>query len=134
MSMHGTEVATLERDGFVVLDSILPPVEVEQARQDLEKLFRSDVESRERKGIIEAHHPDGPAGYTILTKASHLALNIYNRSKTFDRLVDQMLDNAKVRQIIEAWSGPNYRIGSVNIRYMTGAIDPPPAHELHRKR
>jgi hypothetical protein len=132
MSMQLAEVAKLDRDGFVVLDGVLPQSEVERARQDFDKLFQRDLDARRENGVAGAHYPDGPLGYTILTEPSHLALDVYNKSETFDRLVAQMLGNPKVCQIMEAWSGPSYRIGSVNIRYMTGAIDPPPSHELHR--
>jgi Phytanoyl-CoA dioxygenase (PhyH) len=127
-----TEIATLERDGFVVLKDILPPAEVEKARQDFERLYERDLAARREKGITEAHYPDGPAGYSILTRPSWLALDVMGKSEGFDRLLDQMLAHPKVRRVVTAWSGPNFRVGSVNIRYMTGEIDPPPAHELHR--
>jgi hypothetical protein len=130
--MQCAEIDALERDGFVVLNGILPPAEVEQARQDLEKLFQRDADARKENGIVDPHFRDGPAGYTILTGVSHLALDMYNKSAVFDRLLDRMLSHPRVRQVVEAWSGPSFRIGSVNIRYMTGAIDPPPSHELHR--
>src|SRR5437879_354331 len=104
--MRCAEIETLERDGFVVLNFILPPAEVEQARQDLEKLFQRDVDARKENGIVDPHFRDGPAGYTILTGVSHLALDMYNKSAVFDRLLDRMLSHPRVRQVVEAWSGP----------------------------
>ena len=132
MQQLSDDVSRLERDGFVVLDDILLPARVERARQDLATLFERDVETRKANGVTEAYQQDGPAGTTILTAPSHLALDVYNKSLDFDELLDQMLAHPRVQNIVKAWSGPNFRIGSSNIRYMTGAIDPPPAHELHR--
>jgi hypothetical protein len=132
MQQFSDDVARLERDGFVVLDGVLPPNEVEQARQDLARLFQDDVETRKSNGVADYHQPDGPIGATILTNPSHLALDVYNKSRAFDQILDRMLAHARVQNVVSAWCGPNFRIGSCNIRYMTGAIDPPPAHELHR--
>ena len=130
--MQDTDIATVERDGFVVLKGVLPPSEVEKARQDFERLYASDLEARRQSAIAEPYYQDGPAGSTILTRPSWLALNVVGKSEIFDRLLEQMLNHPRVRQIVQAWSGANFRIDSVNIRYMTGEIDPPPAHELHR--
>jgi hypothetical protein len=132
MNMHISDLSALDRDGYVVLNGILPAAEVETARQDLAKLFEHDVAARKEKGITEAYFTDGPVGQTILTGASHLALDMYGKSPVFDQLLEQMLTHPRVRRVVQAWSGPHFRIGSVNIRYMTGASDPPPAHELHR--
>jgi hypothetical protein len=132
MQQSSADVSRLERDGFVVLDGILPPDKVERARQDLAALFDKDVEARKANGAAEAYQRGGPAGTTILTAPSHLALDVYKKSADFDALLDQMLAHPRVQNIVRAWSGPNFRIGSCNIRYMTGAVDPPPAHELHR--
>jgi hypothetical protein len=126
------DVAILDRDGFVVLEGILPPDKVEKARQELAALFDLDVQARQERGYKEAFLADSPIGTTILTTPSHLALDMYGKSETFDQLLDQMLTNPRLLRVVEAWCGPHFRIGSVNIRYMTGAIDPPPAHELHR--
>ena len=132
MNVHSSDIAALERDGFVVLNGVLPPAEVEEARQDLVKLFELDVNARKEKGGTEAYFQDGPIGQTILTAPSHLALDMFGKSPVFDRLLEKMLTHPRMRRVVEAWCGPHFRIGSVNIRYMTGAIDPPPAHELHR--
>jgi hypothetical protein len=126
------DVAALDRDGYIVLNSILPPAKVEKARQDLAKLFELDVQARKEKGFTEAFFAEGPIGKTILTEPSHLALDMYGKSDVFDQLLEQMLAHPRVQKVVEAWCGPHFQIGSVNIRYMTGAIDPPPAHELHR--
>jgi hypothetical protein len=126
------DVATLDRDGFVVLEGILPPDKVEKARQELAALFDIDLQARQERGHKEAFLGDSPIGTTILTAPSHLALDMYGKSRTFDELLDQMLTCPRLLRVVEAWCGPHFRIGSVNIRYMTGAIDPPPAHELHR--
>jgi len=132
MQQFSADVARLDRDGFVVLDGILPPTDVEQARQELARLFEDDVQTRKANGVTEAYQPGGPVGATILTAPSHLALDVYNKSPAFDRMLEQMLTDPRVRNIVKSWSGEDFRIGSCNIRYMTGAIDPPPAHELHR--
>ena len=132
MRQFSDDVTRLEADGFVVLDGILPPIEVEEARQELAKLFQDDVDARKTNGASEAYQPEGPIGATILTAPSHLALDVYNRSPAFDRMLEQMLIHPRVRNVVKSWSGADFRIGSCNIRYMTGTIDPPPAHELHR--
>lgn len=125
-------VDALEKDGFVVLPSILNSKQVEEAYQEFINLFEQDLEDRRAREITEAHNPDGPLGYTILTQPSHLALNVYTKSSVFDSLLEIVLSHPTVNQLIAAWSGPHYRIFSVNLRYMTGNYDPPPSHELHR--
>ena len=115
MNRHTSDVSTLDRDGYVVLNGILPPVEVETARQDLAKLFDLDVAVRKEKGFSEAFFSDGPIGQTILTGASHLALDMYGKSDAFDQLLERLLTHPRMRRVVEAWSGPHFRIGSVNI-------------------
>lgn len=132
LSSADEDVSTLDRDGYVVLKGILPTAEVEKARQQLAQQFELDVQARQEKSFAEAFFADSPIGKTILTKPSHLALDMYGKSEVFDQLLEQMLAHPRVRKVVEAWCGPHFRIGSVNVRYMTGEIDPPPAHELHR--
>ncbi len=43
MQKFSADVARLDRDGFVVLEGILPLAKVEQAKQNLAKLFEADV-------------------------------------------------------------------------------------------
>ena len=95
MKQAADDIARLERDGFVVLDGVLPPEQVERARKELVALFEEDVQSRTALGLTEAYRPDGPVGATILTKPSHLALDVYNRSQAFDALLEQMLANRR---------------------------------------
>ncbi|WP_285807138.1 hypothetical protein [Bradyrhizobium sp. 62B] len=74
------DIARLERDGFVMLDGVLPAKQVERARQELAALFEQDVTSRSAHGLTEAYRSNGPIGATILTKPSHLALDVDNRN------------------------------------------------------
>ncbi|WIW44424.1 phytanoyl-CoA dioxygenase family protein [Bradyrhizobium sp. 62B] len=106
------DITRLERDGYVVLEGILPADQVEQARQELAVLFDQDAQSRASAGLIEPYRSDGPIGATILTKPSHLALDVYNRSPAFDALLEQMLTHPRVRSVVSAWSGPATRAGA----------------------
>ncbi|CAM2933075.1 TPA: phytanoyl-CoA dioxygenase family protein [Legionella pneumophila] len=132
MNSGDLELQALKRDGYIVLSGILSADEIEQARQEFERWFQQDIESRQQNNINDPHYPNGPFGYTILTEASHLALNVYSKSECFDKLVDKVLSHDKIQQIIKAWNGPGYKVSGINLRFMTGAFDPPPAHELHR--
>lgn len=132
MDIIKKETEILMRDGYVVIKDILPQDEVEKARQEMDKWFQKDVLARQENNINEAHYPEGPFGHTILTEPSHLALNVYNKSPHFDALLQKVFSSEKVKSLVEAWNGPGYKVSCVNIRYMTGAINPPPAHELHR--
>lgn len=99
--MHdfSNDVTRLDRDGFVVLDGVLPTDRVEQARRELAELFERDVQIREDNGVTEAYRADGPIGTTILTKPSHLALDVYNRSPTFDALLERISELGAVTSV-----------------------------------
>lgn len=132
MDIKNKESEVLLQNGYIVLSNILDIDTVEKARIELDQWFQEDLDSRQENNVIEAHYPDGPFGHTILTEPAHLALNVYTKSHNFDSLIEKVFSSEEVKNVIEAWSGPNYKVSSVNIRYMTGAINPPPAHELHR--
>src|SRR5262249_9565873 len=126
MTESQADLKDLNKKGFVVLNDILDPKKIETARRRFEELFEDDLSSRRDNGFQEAHYPNGPCGYTILTPASHLMLNVFAKNPGFDALVEEVLENPRVNNLIKSWSGPRFRIGSCNIRYMTGAYDPPP--------
>jgi hypothetical protein len=125
------ELETLDRDGYVVVNNLLDRDKVALARRRFEELFQLDLDAR-RQQSFHAQNITGPAGETILTGAAHFLVNVYGKNRVFDELVDQALGDPRITKLIEAWSGPGYKITGYNVRYMTGAYDPPPALELHR--
>src|SRR5437016_883667 len=92
---RGTESArdlaeTLRRDGFVFFRDFLPVADIEQAAREIETLYARDLEERRAAGVTEPHH-DGGAGHSILTKPTHLLLDLYGKSPALDRLFERIL-------------------------------------------
>ena len=121
----------LDRDGFAMVREFLDPGLVAQAHRELEVWFAHDRAERAARAIAEAHHV-GAAGHTILTAPSHLMVDVYGKSPTLDRLVERVLSEPATAAAIESLGGKHVKVRGYNVRRMTGAYDPPPAHEWHR--
>lgn len=134
-SHAGGEVAplltVLRHDGFVMLPGFFSSAAAESARRDLEKWYRADLEDRQRQGVTDPHF-DGVAGHSILTAPSHLLVDLYGRSAALDTMLQALLARPVSRSLMTALAGPQIKARGINCRWMTGAPDPPPAHDWHR--
>ncbi len=124
-------VQTLRRDGFVVIRDFFPPEQVARAHAEMEAWFQKDIEDRRAKGVTGAPFA-GVAGSSQLTRPSHLLLDVYGKSPTFDSMFEKILTDPLSRGLLTALAGPRFKMRGYNIRRMSGAYDPPPAHEWHR--
>lgn len=124
-------VDTVRRDGFVVVRDFLPPDVVARAHAELEAWFQKDLEERRAAGITTPPHT-GVAGTSILTKPSHLLLDVYGKSPAFDSLFEKILTDPLSRGFLRKVVGERFKMRGYNIRRMSGTYDPPPAHEWHR--
>ena len=122
---------TLRRDGFVVFRDFFPPETVEQAHRELEGWYRKDLADRAAKGVTLPPF-EGAAGASQLTAPSHLLLDVYGKSPAFDGLFEKVLTDPLSSAVLRAFAGQRFKMRGYNIRRMTGAYDPPPAHEWHR--
>src|ERR1051326_7055428 len=86
----GELAATLRADGFVFFRDFLPREDVEQARREIEELYKRDLADRAANAVTEAHH-DGPAGHSVLTKPTHLLIDLYAKSPALDRLFERIV-------------------------------------------
>ncbi len=126
-------IDTLRRDGFVVVKDFLPVDQVVGAHQELEAWFEKDKEARKAAGLPEHKFAwEGPAGRSQLTPPSHLLLDVYAKSPAFDGLFEKILTDPLSRGLLTALAGPRFKMRGYNIRRMTGAYNPAPAHEWHR--
>ena len=124
-------VDTVRRDGFVVVRDFFPPDAVARAHAELEAWFQKDVEERRAQGVTTPTRI-GVAGKTVLTQPSHLLLDVYGKSPTFDSLFEQILTDPLSRGLLRSVVGERFKMRGYNIRRMSGTYDPPPAHEWHR--
>ncbi len=124
-------VGTLRRDGFMMLPGFFSPDLAAKARNELEAWFSSDLQEREEKGVA-APHFDGGAGHSILTPPSHLLVDVCGKCPTLDWMVESLLTHEETRALLTALAGPHVKLRGINVRWMTGAHDPPPAHDWHR--
>jgi hypothetical protein len=124
-------VEALRRDGFVVVPGFFPVAQVEQAHRELEACFEKDRQARRDAGVEEMAW-EGPCGRSQLSRPSHLLLDVYGRSPAFDAMFERLLTDPVSRGLITALAGPRFKMRGYNVRRMTGAYDPPPAHEWHR--
>jgi putative 2OG-Fe(II) oxygenase len=56
----------------------------------------------------------------------------YSKSPTLDQMFETFLTSELTKPVIEALAGKNIKLRGYNIRRMTGAYNPAPAHEWHR--
>jgi putative 2OG-Fe(II) oxygenase len=124
-------VETVRRDGYVIVRDFFPPDLVARAHAELESCFQKDLADRQAKGVTLPLHP-GPGGKSVLTEPSHLLLDVYGRSTAFDAMFEKVLTDPLSRSLLDKMAGPRFKMRGYNIRKMTGAYDPPPAHEWHR--
>ncbi|HLX79291.1 MAG TPA: phytanoyl-CoA dioxygenase family protein [Burkholderiales bacterium] len=128
----------LEEEGFVVVHDFLDPAAVTIAHDEIEDWYLRDQEERKQKSITEPMY-DGSAGKTILTKPTHLMLDVYGKSPTLDSLFERILSDPESAGLLRALAGRNLKLRGYNIKKMTGAHDPRPdvgpapnPHEWHR--
>ena len=124
-------VDTVRRDGFVVVRGFLPRETVARAHAELEEWYRKDLEDRQARGVATATYT-GVAGTSVLTPPSHLLIDVYGKSPAFDALFEKILTDPLSRGLLTRVAGERFKMRGYNIRRMTGAYDPPPAHEWHR--
>jgi phytanoyl-CoA dioxygenase PhyH len=128
----------LRSDGFVVFRKFLPLADVEQARAQIAALYERDLEERRARGISDYHH-DGAAGHSILTKPTHLLLDLYGKSPALDRIFERILTDPVSSAVLEELCGGDIKLRGYNCTRLTGEYDPAPAlgpapnpHEWHR--
>ena len=126
-----TLVDTVRRDGYAIVRDFLPPELVARAHAELEACFQKDVEDRQARGVTSAPYA-GPVGRSVLTRPSHLLLDVYGRSPAFDALFEKILTDPLSRGLLSNVAGQRFKMRGYNVRRMSGAYDPPPAHEWHR--
>jgi hypothetical protein len=115
----------LEEDGFVFFRNFFPEALVDRAREEIESLYKEDLEARIRQGINAPHFKAGHWN-SILTKPSHLMLDIYGKSPTFDAMTEHFLTHPVSARVLQALAGENIKFRGYNVRRMTGAYDPSP--------
>lgn len=121
----------LENDGFVRLNSFFDPETIKKAHSEIKEWYAKDLSARTTNKVTEPHW-NGPAGKTVLTSPSHLMIDAYCKSPTLDLLFEKMLTDPVAKKILEDLTGGNIKLRGYNIRRMTGAYNPAPAHEWHR--
>jgi ectoine hydroxylase-related dioxygenase (phytanoyl-CoA dioxygenase family) len=127
--------ATVEKDGYVVVKSLLDKGLVAQARRDLEAIYARDLEERRLRNDDTPLFTHGSTK-SNLTKTSHLVLGLPGKSKALDQCYEKIFSDPTTRDLIRAIAGDHIKIRDVNCRYMTGADDPGDflngPHEWHR--
>lgn len=123
-------IAQIKRDGFVRFENFFNPEIVQRAHQELETLYAQDLADRDNAGINNKKVPHyvSSAGHSALTKPSHLLLNIFGKSPTFDQMFEQFLTDPSAAAVLEAVAGKNLKLRGYNIRRMTGEYNPSPFH------
>lgn len=88
----GTLLSQVKRDGFVMLPDFFAPEQAAQAHREILAWYEQDLAERQQRGLTEPRH-DGVAGVTILTRPTHLMLDVYGRSPALDAMFEQFLDH-----------------------------------------
>lgn len=129
---------TLRSDGFVFFRDFLPLADVDAARREIEALYARDLEERQAKGITEAHY-DSSAGHSILTRPTHLLLDLYGKSPGLDRVFEHILTHPVSSAVLKDLVGGQLKLRGYNCTRLTGEYDPAPTigpapnpHEWHR--
>ena len=128
----------LEKDGFLVIKDFFPQTMVDQAKIEILRFYSDDLSEREKLDIQPAFH-NGIAGKTILTKPTHLMLDVYGKSPTLDKMFEKILTNYFSMGLLQKLVGGEIKIRGYNCSRITGFYDPPPdigsapnPHEWHR--
>lgn len=124
-------VASVRRDGFVHFPGLFPAELAARAHDEILAWYQRDREERVRLGVSEPRH-EGVAGVTILTRPTHLMLDVYGRSPALDSMFETLLGDPGFGHVLRNVAGERIKLRGFNVRLMTGEWDPPPAHEWHR--
>jgi hypothetical protein len=129
---------TLRADGFVFFRDFLPVEEVDDARREIEALFVRDLEERAAQGVVEPHY-DSSSGHSVLTRPTHLLLDLYGKSPALDRLFERILTDPASSAVLSDLAGGAIKLRGYNCTRLTGEHDPRPTdgpaanpHEWHR--
>lgn len=115
----------LEKDGFVFFRSFFPDAVAALAQEEIEALYQQDLQERARRQVTEPHFKQEEWN-SILTKPSHLLLDIYGKSPTFDLMMEYFLTHPASAHVLRALAGEHIKFRGYNVRRMTGAYDPAP--------
>ena len=124
-------VESLRRDGYVTLPGFFSAEMANTARREMEAWFEADLRERREKGAVAFEHV-GVAGRTVLTPPMHNMIDVYGKSATLDAMYETLLTHAVTRALVRDLAGEHIKARAFNCRWMTGAYDPPPAHDWHR--
>lgn len=121
----------LEKNGFVQFEHLFSAEMAKKAHAELEVHYKRDLELRAQQDITSAHW-QSPEGHFVLTEPTHLMIDGYTKSPTLDQMFETFLTHDLTKPVIEALAGKNFKLRGYNVRRMTGAYNPAPAHEWHR--
>jgi len=128
----------LRRDGFAFFRDFLSVDEVKLAYREIDMFYQSDLQERMERGISAPHHI-GVAGHSVLTKPTHLLLDIYGKSPALDRLFERILTDPVSAAVLRELVGDDIKLRGYNCTRLTGEYDPGPSlgpapnpHEWHR--
>ena len=124
-------VAALRRDGYVLLPGFFAAERADRARREMESWFEADLAERHEKGVDGFEHT-GVAGRTVLTPPMHNMVDVYGKSPTLDGMYETLLTHPLTSALVRDVAGEHIKARAFNCRWMTGAHDPPPAHDWHR--
>ena len=124
-------VEALRRDGYVMLPGFFSRERADTARREMEAWFAADLRERREKGVDGFEHV-GVSGRTVLTPPMHNMIDIYGKSATLDGMYETLLTHPVTRALVRDLAGEHIKARAYNCRWMTGAYDPPPAHDWHR--
>jgi putative 2OG-Fe(II) oxygenase len=121
----------LETEGFVTFENLFSSELATKAHDEINKWYQEDLQHRKAQNI-EIEHWAGPVGHYVLTQPTHLMIDGYTKSPTLDLMFEHFLTSELTQPVIEKLAGKNIKLRGYNIRKMTGAYNPAPAHEWHR--
>jgi hypothetical protein len=124
-------VESLRRDGYVMLPGFFSAEQADTARHEMEAWFEADLRERRERPAVGLEH-FGVAGRTVLTPPMHNMIDVYGKSPTLDRMYETLLKHPVTSALVRALAGEHIKARAYNCRWMTGAYDPPPAHDWHR--
>jgi hypothetical protein len=124
-------IEALRRDGFAMLPGFFDDGAAAKAHAELEAWYARDLEERRQAGYTDPHFK-GSTGHTVLTRPTHLMIDAYTKSPTLDAMFETALTDATAGAVLKALTGGRIKLRGYNVRRMTGAHNPYPAHEWHR--